>query len=82
MNNLINPCRIPCEISGNNFVKNLENLAAQQTSVAKMAALYRIAAHYVESKVSAAEQGWIIKLFMSRSNYLQVVEEFAKLEKS
>ncbi len=71
---------IPTKIIAAEYITNLQNLAAQQSNVARMHKLYELAAPFVESHITFWDASWHILLSLSRKNYLHIVEEYAKLE--
>jgi hypothetical protein len=71
---------IPTKIIAAEYITNLQNLAAQQSSVAQMHKLYELAAPFVEPHITFWDASWHILLSLSRKNYLHIVEEYAKLE--
>jgi hypothetical protein len=71
---------IPSIISAGDCLRLFQNFALRQPSVEKMRKLYELAAPFIESKVTFKCGGWDINLYLSRENYLHIVEEYAKLE--
>jgi hypothetical protein len=71
---------IPSIISAGGCLRLFQNFALRQPSVEKMRKLYELAASFIESKVTFKCGGWDINLYLSRENYLHIVEEYAKLD--